>query len=63
MHHHGVSTAYDSHMNSDEGIELRDVRKSYGNQIVLEQASLAIPRGEFVVVVGRSGSGKSTLLR
>jgi putative ABC transport system ATP-binding protein len=50
-------------MNSDGGIDLRDVTKSYGNQVVLEHASLAIPRGQFVVVVGRSGSGKSTLLR
>jgi putative ABC transport system ATP-binding protein len=49
---------------TDDGrIELRDVAKAYGSQAVLERASLSIPRGEFVVVMGRSGSGKSTLLR
>ncbi len=48
----------------DDGrIDLRDVAKSYGPQAVLENTSLSIRRGEFVVVVGRSGSGKSTLLR
>jgi putative ABC transport system ATP-binding protein len=48
----------------DDGrIELRDVGKAYGSQAVLERMSLSIPRGEFVVVLGRSGSGKSTLLR
>src|SRR5690349_5634788 len=48
----------------DDGrIVLRDVGKSYEARPVLEGASLAIERGQFVVVVGRSGSGKSTLLR
>jgi putative ABC transport system ATP-binding protein len=44
-------------------IELRDVRKSYGQQPVLDGACLAVERGQFVAVMGRSGSGKSTLLR
>ena len=44
-------------------IELIDVVKRYGTQAVLDGASLAIGRGEFVAVLGRSGSGKSTLLR
>jgi putative ABC transport system ATP-binding protein len=49
---------------TDDGrIELRDVAKAYGSQPVLEHVSLAIPRGELVVILGRSGSGKSTLLR
>jgi putative ABC transport system ATP-binding protein len=50
-------------MTSTEWIELRDVSKAYGHQIVLENASLTVRRGEFVAAVGRSGSGKSTLLR
>jgi putative ABC transport system ATP-binding protein len=44
-------------------IELRDVSKRYGEQIVLDNAAVAITAGQFVVVIGRSGSGKSTLLR
>jgi putative ABC transport system ATP-binding protein len=44
-------------------VELVDVVKTYGAQVVLEHASLSIAAGSFVVVMGRSGSGKSTLLR
>jgi putative ABC transport system ATP-binding protein len=44
-------------------IELDDVSKSYGQQLVLDHARLAVERGQFVAIMGRSGSGKSTLLR
>ena len=44
-------------------IELRNVGKRYGQQSVLENASVTVERGQFVAVMGRSGSGKSTLLR
>jgi putative ABC transport system ATP-binding protein len=48
---------------SEGRVELVDVAKAYGSQVVLERASVSIAAGSFVVVVGRSGSGKSTLLR
>jgi putative ABC transport system ATP-binding protein len=47
-------------------LELQHVSKSYrearARRVVLDDVSLAIPRGEFVAVMGRSGTGKSTLL-
>jgi putative ABC transport system ATP-binding protein len=44
-------------------IELTNVSKRYGSQVVLAAANLAIERAQMIAIVGRSGSGKSTLLR
>jgi glutamate transport system ATP-binding protein len=44
-------------------VELRSVRKSFGDNVVLDDVDLAIAPGEAVVVAGPSGSGKSTMLR
>ncbi|HEV2777543.1 MAG TPA: amino acid ABC transporter ATP-binding protein [Solirubrobacteraceae bacterium] len=44
-------------------VELRDVRKSFGDNVVLDEIDLAIGGGEAVVIAGPSGSGKSTMLR
>ena len=44
-------------------IEYRDISKSYGEKSVLEHLSLAVPRGEFVTMIGSSGSGKTTALK
>ncbi|MEM0905915.1 MAG: sn-glycerol-3-phosphate ABC transporter ATP-binding protein UgpC [Pseudomonadota bacterium] len=45
------------------GLELQDIRKSYGDVDVIHGVDLTIPDGAFTVFVGPSGCGKSTLLR
>lgn len=44
-------------------IEVRDIRKSFGNLEVLKGISLTINKGEVVSIVGPSGAGKTTLLQ
>ena len=44
-------------------VELRQVRKSYGEVEVIKGIDLDVQHGEFCVFVGPSGCGKSTLLR
>jgi phospholipid/cholesterol/gamma-HCH transport system ATP-binding protein len=44
-------------------IEIRGLRKSFGEKPVLRGLDLAIQTGESVVIIGRSGCGKSVLLK
>ncbi len=44
-------------------IEVRDIRKSFGDLEVLKGISLMINKGEIVSIVGPSGAGKTTLLQ
>jgi polar amino acid transport system ATP-binding protein len=44
-------------------IEIRDLRKVYGENVIFSGVSLSIGEGEVTSVIGHSGSGKSTLLR
>jgi multiple sugar transport system ATP-binding protein len=44
-------------------ISLKNVRKAFGDAIIIPGADLEIRNGEFIVFVGPSGCGKSTLLR
>jgi phospholipid/cholesterol/gamma-HCH transport system ATP-binding protein len=44
-------------------VELRHVTCGYGTRVVLEDISLAVPRGKVVGLMGTSGGGKTTVLR
>lgn len=44
-------------------LELANVRKSYGDKVVLHDVDLRVDRHDVVCLIGSSGSGKSTLLR
>lgn len=44
-------------------IEVKNVRKSFGEQEILKGVDLNVKQGEVIAILGPSGSGKTTLLR
>ncbi|MFC5337239.1 ABC transporter ATP-binding protein [Leucobacter denitrificans] len=44
-------------------VTVKNVRKAYGDHVVLDDVSLEFSEGEFVSLLGPSGCGKTTLLR
>lgn len=50
-------------MSADSLLVVRQLQKRFGDNVVLAGASLEVPRGSLVTVLGRSGTGKSVLLK
>ena len=48
-------------MTTGYAIELKDLRKSFGNTEIIRGANLAVRQGERVAIIGPNGAGKSTL--
>lgn len=44
-------------------IEIRNVRKTFGDFVALDDVSVSVPTGRLTALLGPSGGGKSTLLR
>ena len=51
-----------SALTNDAGLRLSEVRAGYGETVVLDGVSLAVPPGGTLCVLGRNGVGKTTLL-
>ncbi|MDD0442344.1 ATP-binding cassette domain-containing protein, partial [Shigella sonnei] len=47
----------------DKVLEVSNLRKSYGDRLLIDDLSFSIPKGAIVGIIGPNGAGKSTLFR
>lgn len=50
-------------MTNNTILEIKNLKKSYGQNQVLKDISITVEKGEVISIIGSSGSGKSTFLR
>ena len=50
-------------MKNEKIVEVKNLKKQYGDNIILKDINLYINKGEVISLIGPSGSGKSTILR
>jgi len=58
-----IFTTIDDDTRVIPAVEFRNVKFAYGDQIILNDISFQVMRGELLIVLGASGSGKSTILK
>ncbi len=44
-------------------LTIKNIKKTFGNKVVLKGVSLNVNKGDIIGIIGPSGCGKSTLLR
>ena len=47
----------------DKVLEVNNLRKSYGDRVLIDDLSFSVPKGAIVGIIGANGAGKSTLFR
>jgi len=47
----------------DKVIEVRDLKKSFGDRLLFDGVTFTVPKGSIVGIIGANGMGKSTLFR
>jgi phospholipid/cholesterol/gamma-HCH transport system ATP-binding protein len=58
-----IKTPQTSENDKEVVIEIRELRKSFGNNHVLNGFNMTLHKGENLVVMGKSGSGKSVMIK
>ena len=60
----GMSLRFESSVKSyDEVVTLRNIRKTFGKRVLLEDIGFSVRNSERFAIIGRNGTGKTTLLR